>query len=381
MLAAAIFTAPTALPADSPAPSPEKLEALHSKIDALNQRIGEEISHKRSLSAELGKLEQRIGALYRKLDSLQSRKEQLQSRREKLARATQAGRDEASKAQDALSKALRSSFILGRQPRIKLALQDEDPAQVARMLAYYGYYARAHARHITELTATIAHYQALEKQLAATQNKLSRTVAAQQESLSALEKTRQERKAVLAKLNEDIANNQTRVAQLKQDAARLEKVIHSVHRDLDDLGFDEVPQVAFSSLRGKLPWPVSGKIVASFGSSRADHGALDWEAVRIAAPAGARVRAISYGRIAYTGWLPFYGLVLMVDHGDGYLVVYGHNEAIYRQVGEWVHPGEVIATVGRSGGQSRALLYFQIRHNDRPLDPASWCRGNPSRNR
>ncbi|MGH8226217.1 MAG: murein hydrolase activator EnvC family protein, partial [Gammaproteobacteria bacterium] len=169
------------------------------------------------------------------------------------------------------------------------------------------------------------------------------------------------------------ANKNARIATLNRDAERLEKVINSVSQDIAEVPSTLLDQVNFGKLRGKLPWPVTGKIVDSFGSSRADDGALKWEAVRIAAPAGTRVRAIAYGRVAYAGWLPFYGLVLMVDHGDGYLTVYGHNEALYKQVGDWVQAGDEIATVGTSGGQPTPLLYFQIRHHDHSLDPQRWC--------
>lgn len=377
-LVTALVGAPSPASGANPAQSRQKLERLQKKIHTLNRRLQEKISRKQSLLAQLGQLEQHIGVLHHKLSALHAKEAQLRARREKLEETIQARRKEAENAKKALSGALRASFILGHQPRLKLALQGEDPARVARRLAYFGYYARARARRIDELAAAIAHYQALGKKLAQTQERLARTLAARQKSLARLAASKSRRAATLAQLKDAISGSKQRIAGLERDAERLENVIRSVHEDLDEVSFKSVPKAPFSALRGKLPWPVAGAIVDDFGSSRADHGALEWEAVRIAAPAGTPVHAIGYGRVVYTGWLPFYGLVVMIGHGNGYLVVYGHNRALFKKVGEKVAPGEVIAAVGRSGGQSQAMLYFQIRHHSQPLDPQRWCRGSPA---
>jgi septal ring factor EnvC (AmiA/AmiB activator) len=357
-----------------------KLEQLKSQIDTLNKKMHAEVARKQTLSAKLGKLERRIGALHAKLTDLAEQKKRLERQRGQLEQAVKASRKEAHGAREALSEALRTSFVLGREPRLKLALEGKDPSRTTRTLAYYGYYSRARAQHIEKLVATIERYDKATKKLDATEEKLSKNVAQQRQSLAGLEKDKQQREGVVKKLDQDISGKQARLAKLKRDAKRLEKVVRSVHRDLEKVPAGKLAQVDFAKLRGKLSWPVAGTIVDHYGSSRADGDALKWEAIRIAAPAGAKVHAIAYGRVAYAGWLPFYGLVLMVDHGHGYLVVYGHNEALYKQVGEWVEPGDVVATVGQSGGQPRPMLYFQIRHGERPLNPGSWCKGHtPSR--
>ncbi len=353
--------------------APARLARLKAEIAKLNAGVGSEVAHKHRLIAELGKLEQGIGSLHRELATLAAREQTLSARKTMLDHQLATSRDSAQAAEKELSAALRAAFTLGRQPAIKLALEGDDPASVARLLGYYGYYSRAQAGHIAELTASIARYRKLQTELAATESDLAQTAASRRDSLTTLEKNRKERRTLVAKLSHDIVNKNARIAALKHDAERLEKIIHSVNQDLAEVPSKLLDQVDFGKLRGKLPWPVAGKIVDSFGSSRADDGALKWEAVRIAAPAGTQIRAIAYGRVAYAGWLPFYGLVLMVDHGDGYLTVYGHNEALYKQVGDWVQAGDEIATVGASGGQPKPLLYFQIRHGDRSLDPEHWC--------
>jgi septal ring factor EnvC (AmiA/AmiB activator) len=359
--------------------SAAKLKHLKAEIKRLNANVAKEVAHKHHLSAQLGTLEQKIGDVNRKLATLDARAKHLGAQKTALAAQAQSSHAQAEVAQKALSVALRTAFVLGGQPQVKLVLEGEDPTQAARLLTYYGYYSRARAQRIQNLTARIARYRKTQAELAATEKDLVRTKATQKASLVTLKQNRTAREAVVAKLNKDIKNNKARVAKLERDAKRLESVINSVNRDIAKAPSKPLKHVNFAKLRGKLPWPVAGKIVDSFGSSRVDGAAMRWEAVRIAAPAGTRVQAIAPGRVAYAGWLPYYGLVLMVDHGAGYLVVYGHDEALYKQVGQRVKPGDVLATVGQSGGQKQPLLYFQIRHHNRPLNPARWCRnGHPS---
>ncbi|MGH8273154.1 MAG: murein hydrolase activator EnvC family protein [Gammaproteobacteria bacterium] len=361
--------------------STAQLKRLQAEIRQLNANVDKEVSHKHRLDAKLEEAEKEIAGLNQELALLATRRKKLDKEKAMLDKQVEASRSEAQTAESELSSVLRTAFILGRQPRVKLALEGENPAQATRLLVYYGYYSRARIRRINELAAEINHYHKLQNNLSATEKNIVQTGDSQRQSLAALEKNHTERQSVIAELNRDIAGKHKRIAALKRDAKRLENVVRSVNRDLAEAPSRQLEKVDFHKLRGQLPWPVAGKIVNRFGSQRADSGEMQWEAVRIAAPAGTPVHAIAYGRVAYAGWLPFYGLVLMVDHGNGYLTVYGHNEALYKQVGQRVKPGNVIATVGQSGGQPRPLLYFQIRHHDRTLDPAHWCRkGRPPSN-
>ncbi|HEX7026934.1 MAG TPA: peptidoglycan DD-metalloendopeptidase family protein, partial [Gammaproteobacteria bacterium] len=121
-----------------------------------------------------------------------------------------------------------------------------------------------------------------------------------------------------------------------------------------------------------LPWPARGNIMNHFGDSRRGSDLL-WQGLRISAPKGSEVRAISHGRVAFADWLPGFGLLMILDHNDGYMSLYGHNETLYKEAGNWVQPGEIIATVGNSGGEQQAVLYFEIRHQGKPVDPQKWC--------
>ncbi len=351
---------------------PAKLDKLHQEISRLKAQEARELQRRYAVQAELATLEKKIAISSRRLKILAIRAHNLSRRQKTLQAMSAKARDTAENARKQLSTALRAAFILGREPQLKLALNGNNPATVARLLGYYGYYARARSAYLLELATTIKHYRAVQNELAVTSSALQRTASEQQVTLSRLKKIRQSRQAVITRLNRDIAHKRTRSAQLQRDAARLEKLIHSVNRDLADVPSKLLDDVDFAKLRGRLPWPVTGHRLNRFGATRAG-GDLTWEAIRIAAPAGTDVHAIAYGRVAYAGWLPYYGLVLIIDHGAGYLTVYGHNQSVYKQVGDWVRAGEVVAAVGTSGGQNKPLLYFQIRYRGKALDPARWC--------
>lgn len=359
----------------TPRGEPAKLEKLRHEIAQLQAQETLELQRKHAVQAELAALEKKIGATNRQLQRLAARAHDLNARQKTLQAKSVTAKATADRARRQLSSALRAAFMLGREPRLKLALNGDDPATVARLLGYYGYYSKARAAHLLTLTATIKHYRTLQDELAATASDLNQTANDRRTALAELEKTRHSRQSLINRINHDIADKRTRAKQLEHDAARLEKVVNSVNRDLADVPSKLLDHVDFAKLRGRLPWPVTGHILNRFGDARGE-GDLTWEAIRIAAPAGTDIHAIAYGRVAYAGWLPYYGLVLIIDHGAGYLTVYGHNQSVYKQVGDWVQPGEVIATVGASGGQNRPLLYFQIRRHGQALDPARWCAKN-----
>ena len=373
-LACAGMTTPVAR---ADATQPAKLKRLQHEISRLQAQEATDLQRKHHVQAELSALERRIAGTASKLRSLNARAGRLDARQQVLQTRIAHTRGKARAARKALEAALRSAFILGREPQLKLALNGSDPATVARLLGYYGYYSKARAARLMSLSEVIEHYQSLQQKLADTANELAQTAQAEQSSLADLRKTRKARRAVIRRLDRDIARKHSRAERLKRDAQRLSNLVDSVNKDLANVPTRMLDDVNFGRLRGRLPWPVAGQLINRYGTRRAG-GDLTWEAVRIAAPTGTAVHAIAYGRVAYAGWLPYYGLVLMIDHGDGYLTVYGHNETIYKQVGDWVRPGDLVATVGASGGQKKPTLYFQIRYKGKTLNPQRWCaNGHP----
>ena len=189
--------------------------------------------------------------------------------------------------------------------------------------------------------------------------------------MSRLQSARERRGRALVSLETESKNRARELARLKDQQGGLEKLVRELRRALERIDkFPTDSKDAFAKLRGKLAWPVAGKLLASFGQTRA--GGVKWDGVLVSGSQGAAVRAVYHGRVVYADWLSGLGLLTIIDHGDGYLSLYGHNERLYKEVGERVTAGDTIATVGDSGGRSTPALYFEIRKAGRPVDPRPW---------
>lgn len=273
---------------------------------------------------------------------------------------------------EAVAAEVRAAFKSGENDQLQLLLSEDDPQQLARMLAYYRYILGARARLLDEYRLTLQSLENLQRQLDRRQNELdsqSRDLSAQERELL---RTRETRREVLAQIEKALQDSAATLAAREQDRARLESLLAQIDRALAQL----IPQEGvepFSAARGRMPWPVDGRITTRFGASR-NLGKMRWQGVRMAAEPGSTVTAIHHGRVVYADWLRGSGLLLVIDHGDGYMSLYAHNQSLLRDVGDWVTAGAPVSTVGDSGGQSEPGLYFEIRRNGKPTDPQQWCR-------
>jgi septal ring factor EnvC (AmiA/AmiB activator) len=270
---------------------------------------------------------------------------------------------------EALAAQLRSVYMAGREEQLKLLLSQEDPAAFGRMLIYYSYLGRARAGQIAEIVAAVASLEQAAQQEAEERERLAALEADSRRELSSVDAARAERGKTVRAINSQIRNNSDAIAKLKREAAALEKLVADLRRALRDLppGAGQ----AFEKVRGKLAWPAAGRIVARFGQPRG--GGLKWNGVLIESGRGTEVRALYEGRVAYSDWLPGMGLLLIIDHG-GYMSLYAHNEQLFKAVGDRVEGGEVVATVGDSGGRSQTGLYLEIRRGATPVNPVPWFR-------
>jgi septal ring factor EnvC (AmiA/AmiB activator) len=186
-----------------------------------------------------------------------------------------------------------------------------------------------------------------------------------------LERSRDERRTLLASLDSAIADANQNIKRLTAEEQRLAKLV----KELSELmaGMALGGEEPFARHKGKLSWPVQGKIAGDYGRPR-EGGPLVWNGVLLEAPQGSAVRAVYRGRVAFADWLPGFGLLLIVDHGDGYMSLYGHNATLLKESGDWVERGEEVAQVGDTGGQARPSLYFEIRASGQPVDPHDWIR-------
>ena len=272
---------------------------------------------------------------------------------------------------DALAALLRSAYAMGRDEELKLLLAQDHIDDISRMLAYYRYFERARVHEIDGLLEdlqALAQLQAdIERETVALKaSRDERAIQAQR-----LDGEREQRHLLLGELDAALKDQTARLAALGKD----EKALVDLLAKLRDI-FADIPQhlvgaEPFADLRGRLNWPLRGKVVVRFGATAVD-GERSSQGVLIAAKDGSEVRAVSHGRVVYADWLRGYGLLLIIDHGEGYLSLYGYNETLLKEAGDWVDAGEVVATSGDSGGRKTAGLYFELRRDGKPIDPAAW---------
>jgi septal ring factor EnvC (AmiA/AmiB activator) len=271
----------------------------------------------------------------------------------------------------ALAGQLRAAYLIGREEPLKLLLAARDPLRNGRMFSYYGYFGRARARQISDIQQHVQRLDELDTELAQQQSELANLKDAQQSQLTLLEHSRSQRQKVLASLESEARTREQNLARLQSQQADLEQLLKELNRSLKSVPPPETAS-AFGRLRGQLPWPVAGRMTAAFGDTRAS--GVKWDGLVVATERGAPVKAVSAGRVVYADWLPGLGLLAIVDHGEGYLSLYGHNERLYKAAGESVAAGEVIAAAGDTGGRPEPELYFEIRRDGRPVDPRPWFR-------
>jgi septal ring factor EnvC (AmiA/AmiB activator) len=272
-----------------------------------------------------------------------------------------------------LAAQVRAAYTSGSQDRIKLLLNQHDPATVGRQLAYYRYLSAFRGRNIDAVNGIIDELSVLHEQVADEDQRLTRLARNRYAELTELNTAQEQRQALLAVLKGKIAEEGNQIERLAAQEQDLERLIAELTSILSDYPISS--EQPFSDLKGDLTWPVAGRLIHDFGQPRA--GGVKWNGVVLAAPRGREVRAIYHGRVVFTDWLAGLGLLVIVDHGEGFMTLYGYNETTLKTVGDWVAPGDVIATVGDSGGQQQSGLYFEIRKGTQPMNPRGWVSRQP----
>ncbi len=244
------------------------------------------------------------------------------------------------------------------------------------MMTYHGYFTRARATRMQELRATLARIDGIEHALVEQQSEVDRLRLQQREKSARLTVEQDNRRKILAQLQHDLQARTTELSTLQQDEQRLQALLKSLQQAMRDVPPEGGDFTSLGKLKGKLHWPVAGRIIQPYGAKQAS-GELQSSGVLIASVAGAEVHAIANGRIAFADWLRGFGLLLIIDHGDGYMSLYGQNRSLYKDVGAWVKRGEVVAAAGSSGGRRQDGLYLELRKNGRPFNPTAWFSGQP----
>ncbi len=353
-----------------PKPSKAELEALKSRISELSKAQARELRERDALQADLRDAELRISRLAREQRDLQKRETEALTQLRTLEKEQAALAKDKRTQVEWLARTVRASYQSGRQERLKLLLNQEQPDQIARLMRYQEYYQRARTERLAAVKAELVELQAVSERVAAAREVLLDKRTELQRHASKLEDAQRKRQQSMAALNRSLDSRGSDINQLKTDQQRLTKLLEEMRRSFDDIPAD-LGGKPFGKLAGKLPWPLPGRITTGYNSRR--EGALRWQGVILGAPGGTPVRAIHPGRVVFADWLRGYGLLTIVDHGDGYLSLYGYNQALLREVGEWVAAGDSLALAGNSGGNMASGLYFEIRHRGKAVNPTRWC--------
>lgn len=361
-------TAGTATPADAAAKEAQ-LKKVRSRIDSIRKSIHNEAERRDSLAVALKESELAIQSARERLSDVRDQRLAAQNRLRELQDERTETQRKIDGERDALAGELRVAYMNGHQEQLKVLLNQGDPAQLGRVMAYYGYFGRARAERITAITEHLAHLELLTENIASEAEKLQALEADNAREVKALAGARDRRKTTLAQVQSTIKSRNDELARVQREAQALEKLIEQLRRAIEE--FPDLAGQPFARVKGKLPWPVKGALLARFGQLRSG-GPLKWQGLVIGADRGTQVRALFPGRVVYADWLPGLGLLLVVDHGGGYMSLYGHNEQLYRRVGDRVSAGDALAAVGDAAGFGKPGLYLEIRKGRQALDPAAW---------
>ncbi len=348
---------------------------LRARLRTLQHSLDHTRGQRDSQREALRDSEKQIGTILRNLRQLDAEQRRESGRLVQLRAEEQQDRRRISGQLHELEVEARAAYILGRQEYLKLLLNQQDPATVSRVLTYYQYLQKARIAHIAAARKALDSLSAISNRIAEKKRALATLRADQTAKRQALLQSEARRRILLAQLNRKVFSQSQEIGNLRADERRLSRLVKGIHHVM--VGASPVPlpgpNSRFANFRGRLPLPVAGRIVDRFGEPEG-FGTLKWQGVFLAAPEGSKVISVFNGRVAYADWLRGFGLLMIIDHGDGYMSLYAHNQSLYEQVGDWVRAGQVIATVGNTGGSSQPGLYFEVLHDERPVNPLKWCR-------
>lgn len=361
----------SAAPASTPIQTKQAdLESLRERIKSVETSLSKVREDQSDLAAAVRETEQGISKLSTSIRELDEKMAGHEKEAKKLAKSRTDTQVALYNQLKLLGLQIRSSYISGRQQKVKMLLNQEDPAVLGRLLAYYEYLTDARTERIdtiqTELLELIDLEVALEKEL----ERLRELREEQTEQLADMEKRRDERHAQVEALEADIRNSGKELSQLKQQEGALESLIEALKENL------KIPEEfrnakPFGDSKGKLPWPMRGPIIARYGQPKRGTS-LTWNGIWISGKQGKPVRAVSAGRVVYVGWLHRYGLIVVMEHPGGYYSLYGHNQEALVSIGDSLKAGQLLARAGDSGGHRNSGVYFEIRKGKQPVNPISW---------
>ena len=349
----------------------QQLSNLKQEIKKLEQWLNTARDEHSQLDQALRKSDLEIAELLKKIERTRTELKEEQSRLKKLRLEQSQLRELKQQHRQHLAEQLRSAQKLGDQGPLKLLLNQNDPQQAQRMMRYFDYFNVARIKNIQRLLAEQQHLDTIAEQILQQERKLQQSESRLLKQNRALTTRKQAQKKLLASLSKQLSSKEQRLRRKQTDRKRLEKLLGEVQNLISNSPRknDERP---FRAMKGKLPRPASGRISKAFGNRRDQHAR--WDGWLINTLEGQKVRAVHHGRVVFSDWLRGFGLITIIDHGHGYLSLYAHNQTLFHDVGTWVNQGDTLALSGINQDSGKANLYFEIRHQGRPQDPAVWLK-------
>lgn len=402
LVMAVLFTSPPVAADTKADKSKAELNALHKKIEALNKELNSSREAHRDAADELKDSEKAISAANRKLYELT---QQQKKNRETLA-SLEKQQEELTATLDTqqqlLGKQLYQQYLHGQQNQLRIILEQQDPNEIARQLHYFSYVSKARARLIEDMQANLTQMAAVNEKTTEALKEIEKLKLAQEKERQSLQSKKAERSKVLKKLSTKIANQRNEINKLKRDEKRLSSLVKRLAKIARDqaaakrkkaqaarkpsdpkttapttiaknqaLPSSQYDGSNFAALKGKLNLPVRGDVTNRYGAARQDTG-VSWKGLFIRAPEGTEVKAVAKGSVVFADWLRGFGNLIIIDHGDGYMSLYGNNQSLLKNLGDDVKGGDTIAAVGNTGGNESTGVYFELRRQSKTFDPMVW---------
>jgi len=374
LLVIALLLTISSLPAQERLPEDQEieLESIRNQIRDVQTKITEARQDADVYQQELKQNELAAAEISGQLDTLEAEIKGLLVTLEKLQQESDEQQRFLDSERTLLADQIRVAYKTGRHDFLKLLLNQEDPDMIGRMITYHDYYSRARTDRIEDIQVTLQNLISLRTRIDQQTEQLGTLRSQQLSRLQELTVYRDSRSSIVQQLETYISEQDRELQTLQINESELAELLDNLKTNESIVEmYEDLPP--FDTLRGKLRWPVEGQLTARFGSSKRD-GKLTWTGVRLAAAAGQDVMAISPGKVVFADWFQNLGLLIIIDHGEGYMSLYGHNERLMKKAGDFVLAGEQISKVGDTGGQSETALYFEIRRQGTPVDPGLWCR-------
>lgn len=358
------------------ATSTQRLESVQTEIKSLSKELGDTKASKNALYQQLKTQSQAASKLKRDLYKIE------QSIQEQAKKITflQAQHDQQqqvhSEQLNALNKQLRAAFTNAQPNYLKVLLNQQDPAKLSRSSIYFHYFHQARQQQLVSINQTLVELSNQQHELRTAQQNQQALYQQRQQQQTQLEQKNQQRLITLKQLDQKLDAQSTRISALREEEQALQAVFKSLQEKQEQpatqlRSTSSKTHQKFASLKGTLPWPIKGKVTARYGSAR-NLGKLTWQGIMIDAPSGKEVKASATGQVVFSGWLRGFGLLIIVDHGDKYMSLYGNNQSLLKEVGDNVEAGELIALSGDKGIRQHTGLYFEIRHKGSPTNPSQW---------